>query len=102
MSGEIEMVMELACCTRDVAEQALHDHRDVVSAVDALLVKPPCRGTERVGRVVDSGLTEEQVERCARGRVLQDKISALFSVAQAKMKVQQVQQALADAQQGGQ
>ena len=78
--------MELAGVDRETAEKAIAEHKEVWLAVDALIVKPVVGGEKYVPAkpLVDSGMTEEQEALCKRGRWLQDKINAVFSVAHSK------------------
>ena len=81
-----ELVMELAGVTKEVAEEALAKHKEVWLAVDALMEKPVVTGEKYIPPKpsVDTGLTSEQKERCERGRWLQEKVNAVFSVAHSK------------------
>ena len=81
-----DMVMELAGVTKEVAEEALARHGEVWLAVDALMAKPVVAGERYIPSKpsVDTGLTLEQKERCDRGRWLQEKVNAVFSVAHSK------------------
>lgn len=78
-----DLVMELAGVDRLTAEKALAEHKEVWLAVDALLVKPVVSGEKysKAKPSVASGLSEEQEALCKRGRWLQDKVNAVFSVA---------------------
>jgi len=83
------MVMSLSGCTHEVAERALLQHETVIEAVDSLLGSTPVvSGTRYIPEPpkIDHGLNEEQAERCAKGRDLQDKVNALFSVAHSKVR----------------
>ena len=83
------MVMSLVGCTQQEAERALLAHETVIEAVDSLLGSAPVvSGTKYVPSKpeVDHGLDKEQAERCARGRDLQDKVNAVFSVAHSKVR----------------
>jgi len=89
-----DIVMELTGVSRDVAEDALFKHKDVVSAVDALLVSSPVVSGEKFipeKPTIDSGLSAEQEELCRRGRDLQDKVNAVFSAAHSQPQSQQGQ-----------
>ena len=79
----MELVMSLAGVDESTAARALLEYETVEDAVDALLVKPVISGDAylRPRPTVDSGLTPEQEERCQKGRWLQDKVNAVFSVA---------------------
>jgi hypothetical protein len=78
-----DLVMELAGVDRDTAEKALALHTEVWLAVDSLLVKPVVGGEKYIPTkpLVDSGLSEEQKTMCSKGRWLQDKVNAVYSVA---------------------
>ena len=89
-----ELVMELAGVDREVAEKALAEHKEVWLAVDALLVKPVVSGEKYIPAkpVVVSSLSEEQKALCDRGRWLQDKVNAVFSVSHSQIRQEQQQQ----------
>lgn len=93
-----DIVMELAGVPRDVAEDALYKYKDVVSAIDALLLKPTVSGDKFIPEkpVVNTGMTAEQTELCLRGRDLQDKVNALFSVAHSQTQTPQAQLVLSN------
>ena len=86
----VDLVMELAGVTKEVAEEALATHKEVWLAVDALLVRPVTQGDKYIPPKpkVDSGLSSEQEALCQRGRWLQDKVNAVFSVAHSKIRDQ--------------
>lgn len=68
---------------------ALRVHKDVVDTIDALMGKPPATsGTKHIPPKpeIDHGLSEEQKALCDRGRWLQDRVNAVFSVAHSKVK----------------
>jgi hypothetical protein len=75
--------MSLAGVDESTAARALLEYKTVEDAVDALLVKPVISGDAyiRPRPIIDTGMTEEQRERCAKGRWLQDRVNAVFSVA---------------------
>lgn len=79
--------MELAGVDRETAEKALAEHKEVWLAVDAILVKPVVAGEKymRPKPIVASTLSEEQDAICKRGRWLQDKVNAVFSVAHSQI-----------------
>ena len=93
-----DIVMELAGVPRDVAEDALFKYKDVVSAIDALLTKPIVTGDKFIPEkpVVNTGMTTEQTELCLRGRDLQAKVNALFSVAHSQTQTPQGQLVLSN------
>ena len=85
------MVMSLSGCTQEDAERALLQHETVIDAVDSLLGSAPVISGARYipsPPKIDHGLNEEQAERCAKGRDLQDKVNAVFSVAHSKVRDQ--------------
>jgi hypothetical protein len=91
------MIQEMVGCGYVKAWQALmHNDQDIVLAVDALLTKPVVAGEKYLPKkpVIDHGLSEEQKERCDRGRWLQDQVNAVFSVAHSKTQTQPVPPAL--------
>lgn len=85
------MIMEATGCSEEVAVDTWNTYKDVVLAIDSLFMKPVVAGDKYMPMkpVINTGLTEEQQERCAKGRDLQDKINSIFSVAQSKLKSQQ-------------
>lgn len=91
-----DLIMELANVNRETAEKALAEHGQVWLAVDALLVKPISAADKHIPPPpkVDSGLSEEQKQMCERGRWLQDKVNAVFSVAHSQIRTQPDQLAL--------
>ena len=78
--------MELTGCGPKEAANALSEHKEIWLAVDSLLAKPVVSGEKYIPKkpVVETGLTDEQKERCDRGRWLQDQVNAVFSVAHSK------------------
>jgi hypothetical protein len=89
--GDVAMVMSLVGCTQEEAERSLLKHETVIEAVDSLLGSAPVvSGTKYIPAPpeVDHGLNQEQAERCAKGRDLQDKVNAVFSVAHSKVRDQ--------------
>lgn len=83
-----ELIMELTGCGPLEASKALIEYKTIEDAVDALLTKPVVSGDKYIPTKpkVETGLTEEQEERCKKGRWLQDKVNAVFSVAHSKMQ----------------
>ena len=86
--------MELACVDRETAEKALAQYKTVEDAVDALIVKPVVSGERFLPSPpkIDRGMTAEQEERCKKGRWLQDRVNAVFSVAHSKTRTLQDEQ----------
>lgn len=86
--------MTLAGVEKDVATQALADHKTIEDAIDALLVKPIVSGDKYIPPKpkVNTFMDEEQQQRCAKGRWLQEKINGVYSVAHSQIQNQQDQQ----------
>ena len=82
--------MEMTGCGPREAADALSQHKEIWLAIDALMPKPVVSGEKYipVRPAIDSGLTAEQKERCDRGRWLQDKVNAVFSVAHSQVQTQ--------------
>lgn len=87
---KVHLVMTLAGVSEEVAARALIDHETPEDAIDALLQKPVVAGDKYVAPkpVVNTGLDPEQEERCRKGRWLQDKVNAVYSVAHSKTLAQ--------------
>ncbi len=83
--------MSLAGVDEATAKRALLEYETVEDAVDALLVKPVVSGDAyiRPRPMVDTGMTSEQRERCEKGRWLQDRVNAVFSVAHSQIQTPQ-------------
>jgi len=84
---DTSMVQQMTGCTREEAEKALLHHETVLDAIESLIpANPIIRGAKYIPAkpVVNNGLDPEQAERCERGRWIQDKVSAVFSVAHSK------------------
>lgn len=81
-----ELIAELANVDLQTAEKALAEHKEVWLAVDFLIQKPITPGDKYIPAKpkVDTGLTSEQQMICDRGRWLQERINAVFSVAHSK------------------
>ena len=92
----MEVVMELTGCGPREAAAALAEHKEIWLAVDALLPTPVPAGAKHIPArpLVDPGMSEEQKERCDRGRWLQDQVNAVFSVAHSKSQTLPVQSAV--------
>lgn len=86
-----DLVMELTGCGPLEAARALMEHKSIEDAIDSLLSKPTVSGDKYIPTKpkVNTGLTEEQEERCKKGRWLQDQVNAVFSVAHSKTQSQQ-------------
>jgi len=75
-------------CSREEAEKSLVAHETVLDAIESLIpVNPVTSGAKYIPPkpTINNGLDDEQAERCARGRWLQDKVNAVFSVAHSKI-----------------
>ena len=84
---DVQMICQLVGCTQEQASQALLKHETLVDAIDSFLPPAPVvSGSKYIPPkpIVDSGLSAEQKELCERGRWLQDKVNAVFSVAHSK------------------
>lgn len=82
------MVQQLTGCSREEAEKALIEHETVLDAVESLIpANPVVSGAKYIPAKpkVDSGLDPEQKALCERGRWLQEKVNAVFSVAHSKI-----------------
>lgn len=76
--SEVDQIVSIVGCTREVAEEALHEHKDIVSAIDALLTVRPCKGASYIPPKpeIDRGMSKEQEERCRLGRKVTDTLNA--------------------------
>ena len=81
-----ETIQNLTSCTREEAEAALAEHKEVWRAVDALMTRPPVAGDKYIPAEpeIDRGMSQEQLDRCIKGRWLQAQVNAVFSVAHSK------------------
>lgn len=82
------MVQQLTGCSREEAEKALNQHETVLDAVESLIpANPVVSGAKYIPPKpkVDTGMDPEQIALCERGRWLQDKVNAVFSVAHSKI-----------------
>jgi len=82
------MVQQLTGCSREEAERALNQHENVLDAVESLIpVNPVVAGAKYIPPKpkVETGMDPEQQALCERGRWLQDKVNAVFSVAHSKV-----------------
>jgi len=81
------MVQQMTGCTRDEAEKALCAHETIVDAISALIpANPVISGSKYIPAKpkVETGMDPEQIALCERGRWLQDKVNAVFSVGHSK------------------
>ena len=79
--------MNMTGCDQAEAEAALLLHpTDLIAAIDFVLPKTSVSGSKYIPAkpVVDTGMDEEQKTRCEKGRWMQDKVNAVFSVAHSK------------------
>ena len=82
------MVEQLTGCSREEAEKALIEHETVLDAIESLIpTNPVVSGNKYIPPKpkVDTGMDPEQKALCERGRWLQDKVNAVFSVAHSKI-----------------
>ena len=82
------MVQQLTGCSREEAEKALNDHENVLDAVESLIpANPIVSGAKYIPPKpkVYTGMDPEQKALCERGRWLQEKVNAVFSVAHSKV-----------------
>ena len=82
------MVQQLTGCSREEAEKSLAQHETVLDAVESLIpANPIVSGAKYIPPKpkVDTGMDPEQQALCERGRWLQDKVNAVFSVAHSKV-----------------
>jgi hypothetical protein len=85
--ADIEMIQSMTFCSREEAETALMQYGGVLNAIASLY---PLKETAAKKRIpIDTGMDAEQIDRCKRGRDLQDKINAVFSVAHPQVKSSQ-------------
>jgi hypothetical protein len=98
----MEMIEELTGCSHEEVVEAYTRHNgDIILTIDSLIQKPACKGDIYIPppRSIETGLSEEQKERCLKGRDLQDKVNAVFSVAHSKIRTQPDPVALSDVEQ---
>ena len=82
------MVQQLTGCTREEAERVLNQHENVLDAVESLIpANPVVAGAKYIPPKpkVETGMDPQQKALCERGRWLQDKVNAVFSVAHSKV-----------------
>ena len=81
------MIQSLAACTSEQAQVALSEYKTVEAAVDALLAKPVVSGQKYIPNISKVAYNDpEQEARCAKGRELMDKLTAVSSAAQKKIQ----------------
>jgi len=97
-TSKVEIVMHMTGCDQAEAEAALLLHpTDLIAAMDFVLPKPMVSGAKYIPLkpVVDNGMDDEQKARCEKGRWMQDKVNAVFSVAHSKtLPVPEAEQSL--------
>jgi formylmethanofuran dehydrogenase subunit E len=103
---DVDMIQSLTGCTLEQAEISLKEYGSVEAAVDALLIRPTVSGEKYIVAVPKKIHHDpEQEERCANGRAMMDKLTAVSSAAHSKIRsgqsleggaVQQVPQDLSE------
>lgn len=84
---DVDMIQSLAGCTLEQAEISLKEYGSVEAAVDALLSKPTVSGEKYIVPVPKkTHYDAEQEERCAAGRKIMDKLTAVSSAAHSKIR----------------
>lgn len=85
------MIMQLTGVDEETASAAYIHHETMEDAIDALLPKPMVAGDKYIPSkpTINSGLTPEQKALCDRGRWLQERVNAVFSVAHSKIRTLQ-------------
>jgi hypothetical protein len=85
---DASMIQQMTGCTREEAEKALITHETVLDAIEALIpANPVISGAKYIPQkpTIDNGLDPEQDALCKKGRWLQDRVNAVFSVAHSKI-----------------
>lgn len=85
------MVQQMTGCSEEEAKTALLNHETVLDAIESLIPANPVNSGAKYippKPVINTGMDEEQAAICARGRWLQDKVNAVFSVAHSKIQEQ--------------
>jgi hypothetical protein len=83
------MVQQMTGCSEEEAKIALLNHETVLDAIESLIPANPVNSGAKYippKPTIQNGLDEEQAAICARGRWLQDKVNAVFSVAHSKIQ----------------
>ena len=90
MSDPVIQIMSLVGCTEEVARAAFETHKDVVLAVDSLMVIPDTPGSKYIPKKpeINRMMTQEQYDRCERGRKVCDTINAFQKSAYHSAKLQ--------------
>jgi hypothetical protein len=82
------MVQQMTGCSEEEAKTALLNHETVLDAIESLIPANPVNSGAKYippKPTIQTGMDEEQAAICARGRWLQDKVNAVFSVAHSKI-----------------
>ena len=85
------MVQQMTGCSEEEAKTALLNHETILDAIESLIPANPVNSGARYippKPTIQNGLDEEQAAICAKGRWLQDKVNAVFSVAHSKIQEQ--------------
>ena len=85
------MIQQMTGCSEEEAKTALLNHETVLDAIESLIPANPVNSGAKYippKPKIDTGMDEEQAAICARGRWLQDKVNAVFSVAHSKIQEQ--------------
>jgi len=87
---DIQMIMSLTGVDEETASAAYLRYETIEDAIDFLIQKPVVSGDKYIPakRTIDTGMTQEQEERCKKGRWLQDQVNVVFSVAHSKTRIQ--------------
>jgi hypothetical protein len=84
---DLDMIQSLSGCTLEQAEVSFKEYGSVEAAVDALLSKPTVSGEKYIVPVPKKTHHDpEQEERCALGRAMMDKLTAVSSAAHSKIR----------------
>lgn len=84
-----QMIADLAGCDLEEAAKAyLFFNGDIAAAIEFLLPATSVSGDKYIPAkpTVETGMDAEQIERCAKGRDLQDRVNSIFSAAAAQGK----------------
>lgn len=85
------MIQQMTGCSEEEAKAALLNHETVLDAIESLIPANPVNSGAKYippKPTIQNGLDEEQAAICAKGRWLQDKVNAVFSVAHSKIQEQ--------------
>jgi hypothetical protein len=87
--ADIQFLITMTGCTEEEAKETYaRFNGNLVDASEFLFQKPVVSGEKYIPSApsIDTGLSDEQRERCERGRWLQNKVNAVFSVAHSKIQ----------------